>query len=153
MIYPRLIPTMLFAMPLFSACAAVPLTYSADSLEARVVDAETKQPISGAVVVATWVLVGGEHPGRTEALVVKEAITDADGKFQFPAWGPVLRPESGVLDVLDPEMVIVKAGYLLGVANNYGDGSPGKRLNLQVRNSIWNKKDIEVKRRGGSKSE
>ncbi len=132
---------------LVPAVGAAPLSYSAEALEARVIDADTKQPVSGAVVVASWILVGGMHANATEILVVSEATTDDAGRFHIAAWGPIARPASGVLDVWDPDIVIVKSGYLLADKNNYEAGSPpDKRLNLSVRTSAWNHRDIELKR-------
>ncbi|HEY3178065.1 MAG TPA: carboxypeptidase-like regulatory domain-containing protein, partial [Casimicrobiaceae bacterium] len=60
--------------------------YTSDPIEAWVVDAETGQPIEGAVVTANWQLVGftldtgGRKGGQLE---VMETITDANGRFYF----------------------------------------------------------------------
>ena len=87
------------------------------------------------------------------SMVVKEATTDASGKFRIPSWGPLARPEVGVLDVRDPELVIVKSGYLVARKNNYNPGIPvHARLELVVRDSVWNGKDIEIKQHNGDKA-
>ncbi|NIR44012.1 MAG: hypothetical protein GWN83_08465, partial [Gemmatimonadetes bacterium] len=39
--------------------ACYPITYSAEEIEARVVDAGTKEPLEGVIVTANWQLVGG----------------------------------------------------------------------------------------------
>lgn len=130
-----------------AACAAAPFSYSANPLEARIIDEQTREPIAGAVIVASWVLIGGIHPDRTEVLIVREAVTDEHGRFQIPAWGPVTRSAEGVLDTLDPELVVVRSGYLLRVVSNYtGTSAPGARVEKQLRDSIWNHRDIELKK-------
>ena len=76
----------LMALP---ACAG-PLTYSAEAIEAKVIDADTKKPLDGVVVTANWQLEEGTLGGNVQAgqLMVMEAVTGKDGKFAFPGWGP-----------------------------------------------------------------
>lgn len=145
------------------ACSGSPQYYSAEAIEARVVDAETKQPLEGVVVVAHWQLfystVGGRVPG--DQLMVLEAVTDKDGKFTFPAWGPKkvpkYKPQKGdvwiahipflvpdsYLDERDPQLLLFKPGYeYRGIQNSLRsttDPSP-------LRRSEWNGKTIEMKR-------
>ena len=91
-------------------CAA--LQYSADPIEAWVVDAETNQPIEGAIVVAHWELKGGLEGGNVMGQVmVMEAVTDDKGKFNFPAWGPKWHIGWGGLGDSDPELLLFKSGY------------------------------------------
>jgi hypothetical protein len=88
--------------------------------QGRVIDAETKEPIEGAVVVAEWWEEKGAFFGSLERLRdVKETLTDRDGKWSITG------PESdkkkmvrGMLSVIaivwairDPGFIIFKPGY------------------------------------------
>jgi hypothetical protein len=127
-----------------SACAG-PVTYSAEPTEAKIIDAETKQPVEGVVVVAHWVLEGGLHLDRVGDLVILETITDKQGKFHFPAWGPIRHWKNSRLTYMDPRILIFKSGYEYQVLSNRlttaalkGEGGP-------VRRSDWNGKTIALK--------
>jgi hypothetical protein len=127
-----------------SACAK-PITYSAEPMEAWVVDRETKQPIEGAVVVAHWQLEGGLHTDRVGELMILETTSDKNGRFSFPAWGPITHRGRGRLTNMDPELIIFKSGYeYRRLANPLTkeaiDGWP-----IPVRRSQWNGKTIELK--------
>lgn len=95
----------------FSACALT-LTYSADAIEAHIIDADTKQPLAGVIVTANWELEQGSYGGNRPIgqLVILETVTDKDGKFTFPAWGPKLAL-LGHLVNKDPQLLIFKSGY------------------------------------------
>lgn len=92
-----------------SASMDVPLFYSAKETRARIVDEETGQPIEGAVVVAQWILAS--IPERGPTLHIAEAVTDKNGEFVIPAWGPKPRRPLTVLKYLSPELIIFKHGY------------------------------------------
>lgn len=65
-------------------------TASAAIFKGRVIDAETKEPIEGAVVVAHWVEARGDIAGpSTELKDVKETLTDKNGEWiiEGPAGG------------------------------------------------------------------
>lgn len=70
-----------------------------------VVDAETGQPIEGAVILIEWTTIKG-LPGlsHTESSKVIEAVTDKDGKFSV----------SGFINPLMqyPHMTVYKKGYV-----------------------------------------
>ncbi|MBI1814844.1 MAG: carboxypeptidase regulatory-like domain-containing protein [Deltaproteobacteria bacterium] len=102
----------------FNGCA--PPVYVAKSIRGRVVDAETQQPIEGAVVVADWILltnvVGfGKHDQRMK---ISEAVTDANGVYLIPCWGPRLRPPFNAFDYLDPRLIVFKSRYEPVVMDN-----------------------------------
>lgn len=131
--------SVLVALP---ACAG-PLKYSAEPIEARVIDAETKQPVEGVIVTANWQLfhstVGGRVPGNQ--LRVMEAVTDKDGRFHFPAWGPKLSLW-GYLDNRDPQLLLFKPGYEYKRLEN----EVSSKTNMASRRrSEWNGKTIEMK--------
>jgi len=92
------------------------LEYSAKPITARVVDAETKEPLEGVVVVAHWQLNGGlEGWSPLAELMVMDAVTDQSGTFHFPAWGPK-KISAGLdsnarLKEFDPQLLLFKSGY------------------------------------------
>lgn len=73
----------------------------------KVIDADTKEPIEGVVVLGTWSVVHhGPAGGVHEFYDAKETITDKKGEFRISGQG--LR----VLSNLEPmQVVIFKAGY------------------------------------------
>lgn len=134
----------LCTLHMLPACAG-PVTYSAEPTEAKIIDVETKQPVEGVVVVAHWVLEGGLHLDRVGDLVILETITDKQGRFHFPAWGPIRHWKNSRLTYMDPRILIFKSGYEYQVLSNRlttaalkGEGGP-------VRRSDWNGKTIALK--------
>jgi hypothetical protein len=96
------------------------LTYASDrTYQGRVIDAETKEPIEGTVVVAVWWEQRGFFFGSTQRLKdVKEALTDQEGKWS------IVGPEGyenkiipGFLQLLgiwatkSPSFIVFKPGY------------------------------------------
>jgi hypothetical protein len=131
----------------FVACATPEnRNYSAEAIEARVLDEESGQPLEDVVVVANWLLMRGGLGGRTQIgpLMVLEVVSDAKGRISFPAWGPMPNRTFGFLDHEDPELWFFKPGYRLSrVANYYATDyctKPSKRK------SDWNGKVIRLKR-------
>jgi hypothetical protein len=96
-------------------------THASDrTYRGKVIDAETKEPIEGAVVVAEWWEEKGAFLGSLERLRdVKETLTDRDGNWS------IIGPESdrekiirGMLSgiaiiwaIRDPGFIIFKPGY------------------------------------------
>jgi hypothetical protein len=148
----RALVAVLAVMAALPSCATA-INYSAESIEAWVVDAETGAPVEGAVVVAHWQLMGGMEGGNIVGQVmVLETVTDAKGRFHFPAWGPVRHSGPGRLDVDDPELIIFKSGYkFLALANDLTKEAIEFRLPPQ-RKSKWNGKTIPMKYLGGDLS-
>jgi hypothetical protein len=76
----------------------------------KVIDAETKEPIEGAVVVAVWMKnqfgITESHEVFAEA---KEALTDKDGEFVIPGykWTSIFF----YFGIQPPQIYIFKAGY------------------------------------------
>lgn len=146
----------LFLLPL-SACSE---TYSAEAIEAWVVDAETGQPIEGVVVTANWQLQSGSVGGSRPAgqIQVMEAVTDAKGRFYFPAWGPKSTPISFHIPFIegsphleneDPAMVLFKSGYKW--ARQLNSSAPILNYNKSsLRKSQWHGKTIKLERFTGT---
>lgn len=133
----------LVCLVMLSACATLaghPLTYSAEAIEGWVVDAETKQPLEGVIVTANWE-VSNAFSYPVGQLMVMESVTDAAGRFYFPAWGPKFRPPNSILKYDDPQLVMFKIGYDFVRLQN-----PTGPLNKDsLRRSVWNGKTIELK--------
>jgi hypothetical protein len=130
-------------MPALPACATdYPNYYSAEAIEARVVDAETRQPIEGVIVTANWQLLGGmEGSLPLGQMQVMETQTGPDGVFNFPAWGPLKRPK-GYLREGDPQLLLFKPGYAYRALVN----EVRSKINYDpIRRSVWNGKTIEMK--------
>ena len=88
-----------------------PAEYYSKELKARVVDADTGDPIKKAKVVAQWILespFGGWNGGLLE---IVETTTDKDGWFYIPARGPMKRLKFTMLKQKDPNLIISKDGY------------------------------------------
>ena len=126
----------------FLASCATSLTYSAKEIHGQIVDADSDQPIEGAVVVAQWVLfeAGIGHGGHKGRLHIYETVTNKDGRYFIPAWGPKAHPPMTELDNRDPEILIFKSQYEPKTLYNHvmREGS--------VRFSDWDGKTVKVKR-------
>lgn len=89
------------SISLLNGCAA--------STTFRVLDAETKEPIEGAVALAKW--IGGRRmgviAGPTQAYTAKavEAVSDSEGKFTIPGM-------TGRLAMQTPHLKVYKPGYV-----------------------------------------
>jgi hypothetical protein len=95
--------------------ALVPSTAGAATYQGTVIDAETKEPLEGAVVVVVWYkkpLISMNGPQYLHKAT--EVLTDAEGRFSIDAssginWNPLTRvlkrPE------IDPVVVIFMPGY------------------------------------------
>jgi hypothetical protein len=107
-------------------------TYVANPIEGWVVEAGSKMPLEGVIAVVNWELVDAAHLPVGQ-LMVMETVTDRNGHFVFPAWGPKSQPPQGTLDPKAPQLLLFKAeyGYL--------------RLINQLA-SDWNGKTVEMRR-------
>ncbi|HEY5648458.1 MAG TPA: carboxypeptidase-like regulatory domain-containing protein, partial [Nitrospiria bacterium] len=94
-------------------CDGAPDEYVIEDVKAKVVDSETGEPIEGAVVVGQWYTVRPR-----EYLKITEAVTDKNGEFVIPGWGPFKKPRKGCLFADDPLLKIFKSGYFAWVENN-----------------------------------
>ena len=135
-----------------SACVT-PITYSAEPMEAWIVDADTGKPIEGAVVVADWVLEGGIHVDRVGDLKILETTTDKAGRFLFPSWGPIRHWGLSRLTYMDPELTIFKSGYEYRRLANPTTKEAIEGKPYPVRRSQWSGKTIELKRFVGTVKE
>lgn len=133
------------------ACATS-LIYSAKEIRGQIVDAETSQPIEGAIVVAQWVLfhIGPGHGGHKNRLHIHETVTDKSGNYVIPAWGPKMRPPMTELHERDPQLSVFKSGYEpLELSNAVV--STVRQDSLRV--SVWDGKVIRLKPTEGTLEE
>lgn len=123
-----------------------PPVYYANDIHGQVVDAETGQPLEGVVVVARWRLrwIGIGESGTGGSINTLEAVTDKEGKYFIPGWGPRPRPPLSFLDNLDPDLRFFKSNY-------YPQGLANRLLNYEhhnrsmTRTSEWDGKVIQLK--------
>lgn len=127
-------------------------SYSATSVTAHVVDADTKEPLEGVVVVADWRLEGAGMEGGTNGqLMLLETVSDSSGVFHFDGWGPTKAP-IGWLGDADPDILLFKPGYKFTLAQNPFRGLPHD-MPTGVRTSIYDGKVIEMQKFRGDLKE
>jgi hypothetical protein len=110
----RLLHPLLASLCLATA-QAMAATYAAKASHGWIVDATTRVPLPGVVVVAQWALEFGMEGGSAYSWVVRETVTGPDGRFDLAAWGPMptpaFLPSEARLKGRDPRIVHFKDGY------------------------------------------
>lgn len=118
---------------------------SAESVAARVVDADTGQPLVGVAIMAYWELHQGSFTGHAlpcGAVDIEEAVTDEKGDFRIPGWGPVTLSSSCDMRDENPSLILFKSGYSERGLNN----NPMNPLKtVSVSQSIWNGQTIKMR--------
>lgn len=88
--------------------------YSEPALIGRVIDAETKLPVKGALIYGFYATAKGSLAGGSqfvEAVRSFEAETDVNGQFKLDAWDTGDRPIKGEPGSNFPMIAIYKPGY------------------------------------------
>jgi hypothetical protein len=97
----------LIVLAAYALCGCVSLVYYDGTYHGRVIDAQTREPIEGAVVLGVWskgyMGAGGIAHEYYDA---RETVTDAQGEFTIEGMGPRMVTHLQKMDV-----VIFKAGY------------------------------------------
>lgn len=78
-------------------CFAGWIIFHKPPYKGKLIDAETKEPIEGAVVVAIYQkypFISGPGGGSTSIVGVKEAVTDKNGEFSIPSYSTIMGPNS-----------------------------------------------------------
>jgi hypothetical protein len=92
-----------------TASSASWLLYHKPEFKGRVIDAETKAPINGAVVVATYYKSTMGVPHHYSSIInVQETLTDQNGEFSIPSYTTLIQPLSMSSFV---HFIIYKPGY------------------------------------------
>src|SRR3970040_2205127 len=91
-----------------SACGT--LFHSAKEIRGQVVDEETGKPLKGVIVVAQW------QPyfppiGEKGAVHSHETLTDSEGRYFIPAWGPKPVPVGAEMRRGDPALIVFKRAH------------------------------------------
>ncbi len=102
--------TILISLAISTGCTSLPHIYSGESVYGWVIDSETKQPIKDVIVVERWELEGGFHSDHTANIHIAETVTDENGYYSFPDWGPRLTID-GTMSESSPRLVFYKFGY------------------------------------------
>lgn len=141
-------------MVVTSGCTTFGL-YKIESITGTIIDAQTKKPVEGAVVVVERPIYGGYHGGLLGFVEFQETITDKNGGFFLPALG--VKNLDGYIDTSSPYLVIFKAGYQYTKLRNLKESDIGLsqeyRQHEWLQTSIWNGTKIEITRFTGSKEE
>ena len=136
--------TLVWARIYWERIPHLPEAYRGEAIHGRIVDAETGAPVAGAVVIGYHELVkpfGLEAPIIAGKLHVAEAVTDADGRYHLPAWGPVPRPDKSYLRRDEPILMIYREGYRLFTNAGYHPGD-----NRSVLTSRYDGRTIPLQR-------
>ena len=117
-----------FALPALEV-GAQELTLRSPEIAGRVVE-ESGAPVQGAIVVARWNLLfyraalhGSGWYANGDALHIAEAVTDRDGRYTLPAWGPKARAAAR-LEPGAPVIAVFRSGF---------DPSEGREPNVTLR--------------------
>ncbi|MFO1304395.1 MAG: carboxypeptidase-like regulatory domain-containing protein [Burkholderiales bacterium] len=134
---------------LLLGCDSTPSSkvYSADPITAWVVDADTGRPIEGANVLAMWEMKYGLENHGTNYAMVLDAVTDAEGKFSLPGWGPKAIKAQGALGTGAPRFVILRYGYRLAMGGNRFEPDQGQQGKTK---SDWDGKHFKMQKFQGS---
>jgi hypothetical protein len=106
----------------------------AKTFKGRVIDADTKEPIEGAVVVAYWYKARDTIAGESTTLKdVKECLTDKSGEWSIS--GPKGRPHNpnplfslftGSYYTREPQFIVFKPGYCSWPNGSHIEACKGK---------------------------
>lgn len=97
-----------------------------------VIDAETQEPVEGALVVAEWLTIYGIHGNHHNDIQVFDIRTEKDGKFTLIEWN-----EFKTLHAIAPIVTTYHEGYKLSVVayGSYKRRYPGKELIVELERS------------------
>ena len=110
-----------------SAPSMAQLFFRSAALSASVIDAETGEPVSGAVVIAYWKLEKPRffHGHDYKILERIETITDRNGRFSMGEWGPKFAVPLWQMGGSSPYVFILKSGFKFEVVRNYTSAMGG----------------------------
>lgn len=101
--------SMILVVVYSAPCLAGWLIFHKPGFKGKVIDAETKAPIEGAVVVVVYEKhVYGIAGGYSSVIKVKEILTDKNGMFSFSSYTTIIHPFSTEQEA---DFIIYKPGY------------------------------------------
>ena len=109
-----------FFIPISNVFAAV---YSKPEFRGRVIDADTKQPIEGAVVVVKYYkmhLLGAPGGPSVSIMAAKETLTDKNGEFFLPSYSTLML----ISKEIPIRFIFYKPGYM------YAEGASLKNAGI-----------------------
>jgi hypothetical protein len=125
--------TKVFFLGAVLACALVlqgcALSHSGASIRGRVIDAETKLPLAGVNVLAEWEFAYSLpiHGGGTQDIELLETVTNDEGWFELPSWGPKSTPSGVPMHAkLSGALTLFKSNYRWMVK---ALNKPGEKIN------------------------
>jgi hypothetical protein len=138
--------------PMLAGCV---YRYTATPMEAWVVDAQTGKALEGVIVVASWQaeihVMGGRVSG--EQIRIMESVTDVNGRFTFPEWGPEWVTK-GRIEEKSPQLLLFKSGYEFARLHNASEpGSAVRDFDDTTLSSGWSGRRIELKKFSGDTRE
>lgn len=108
-------------------------TWIAAPVVGVVVDAATRAPVGGAVVVAVWSLTGGLEAAPRGIVVVRETATDARGAFRVAGWGPKVFAPGRYVAAREPMLYVIQRGHAITARESTApDAGPLDRAFLNV---------------------
>jgi hypothetical protein len=143
------------ATVLLASLAACATNYGGAPLSGRVVDAQTKQPLEGVIVMQYWELRKPTVVGHSEfagVLHLEETVSDRQGQYSFRSWGPVSVPFRTVVYPTSPSLYLFKPGYLLEGQSNFARSRPSEaHEDSRSLRSEWDNHTFELKPAAGSR--
>jgi hypothetical protein len=120
-------------LPLLFLLLLLKPVYFGAPIRGRIVDGVTGAPIDNAIVVAFSQTGSLLHSGSGGSIALLEAVTDTDGNYRLPGWGPKLAPTGRVRNNA-PSIFVYKSGYVpLGADNHYGNKGSISLARLFIR--------------------
>lgn len=109
------------------------LVYSSDAYRGQVLNAETKEPLVGAVVLAIWYreVPVAPHGPAVDYHDALEILTDAQGEFTIPAKTHL----TTIGKIREPELVIYYPGY--GYYNYFQVHPIGKEITVAYQQRFF----------------
>jgi hypothetical protein len=108
------------ALTLLTACTYSTGSFDEPGLRGKLIDADTSQPVQGAVIYGYYATAEGSLGGGEtikEILRVFEVESDANGVFEIPAWKTSWSITRGEPRQRFPAIAIYKDGYKLDLQN------------------------------------
>lgn len=127
----------------------------APATEGWVVDADSGEPVEGVVVVAYWGMekAWAWSVAPAGAIAVFEEVTDKDGYYRIPGWGPRWTPYY-IRQTADPRIILFKNGYEPRFLRNMTVGGSGYNSKGSFfRSSMWDGKTVEINQFTGTPEE